>query len=418
MKRAMILFAKGFPYNVSEPFLEKEYPKYGTYFDHVLVVTGCKKGEKPTRQVEDDTLEFINDYTLSGDVCSILQAVPLMLSDRMFYREIAQLVREKRFTFGRLRQLFSVSLCGNHRALQARKWMRCHPEYQVDVIYSYWLQITAYAAVRLKQLEKLDDAFSISRTHRFDLYAERIKSNYLPFQGQLVERLDEIASISLDGKQYLESKYGTNHNISICHLGAQDRGITNPASARNTLRIVSCARAVPIKRLDRIAEALKKIKDIPIEWTHIGGGECLDSIREAACGLPDNIHVKFTGTVSNDEVYQIYSVEPFHVFINVSKSEGVPVSIMEAMSFSIPVIATAVGGTAELVDEGENGFLLDENFRTEELVALLYRFYKMQEEEYVRYRMDARSKFKAQYDAEHNYAEFVKGLAEKTGKKI
>ena len=96
---------------------------------------------------------------------------------------------------------------------------------------------------------------------------------------------------------------------------------------------MSCARAVPIKRLDRIAEALKKIKDIPIEWTHIGGGECLDSIREAACGLPDNIHVKFTGTVSNDEVYQIYSVEPFHVFINVSKSEGVPVSIMEAMSF-------------------------------------------------------------------------------------
>lgn len=46
MKRAMILFAKGFPYNVSEPFLEKEYPKYGTYFDHVLVVTGCKKRRK------------------------------------------------------------------------------------------------------------------------------------------------------------------------------------------------------------------------------------------------------------------------------------------------------------------------------------------------------------------------------------
>ena len=157
MKRAMILFAKGFPYNVSEPFLEAEYPKYKEYFDHVLVVTGCRKGEKPTRQVEDDTLEFINDYTLSGDVCSILQAAPLMLSDRMFYREIAQLIRKKQFTFGRLRQLFSVSLCGNHRALQAQKWMRCHPEYHVDVIYSYWLQITAYAAVRLKQLEKLDE---------------------------------------------------------------------------------------------------------------------------------------------------------------------------------------------------------------------------------------------------------------------
>lgn len=222
----------------------------------------------------------------------------------------------------------------------------------------------------------------------------------------------------MDGKQYLESKYGTNHNISICHLGAQDRGITNPSSARNTLRIVSCARAVPVKRLDRIVEALKEIKDISIEWTHIGGGECLDSIREVARDLPDNIHVKLTGTVSNDEVYQNYSTEPFHAFVNVSKSEGVPVSIMEAMSFSIPVIATAVGGTAELVDDKKNGFLLDENFRTEELVALLYKFYQMPDEEYARFRMDARSKFKAQYDAERNYAEFVKGLAEKTEKMI
>ena len=42
----------------------------------------------------------------------------------------------------------------------------------------------------------------------------------------------------------------------------------------------------------------------------------------------------------------------------------------------------------------------------------------MPDEEYVRYRMDARSKFMDQYDAERNYAEFVRGLAEKTGKKI
>ena len=37
--------------------------------------------------------------------------------------------------------------------------------------------------------------------------------------------------------------------------------------------------------------------------------------------------------------------QPYHVFLNVSSSEGVPVSIIEAMSFGIPCIATNVGGT-------------------------------------------------------------------------
>ena len=46
------------------------------------------------------------------------------------------------------------------------------------------------------------------------------------------------------------------------------------------------------------------------------------------------------------------------LFINLSTSEGIPVSIMEAYSFGIPAIATNVGGTAELVSN-KNGRLID-----------------------------------------------------------
>lgn len=417
MKRVMILFAKGFPYNISEPFLESEYPNYRQYFDRVLIITGCRKGEQATKKIDDPMIEVLNDYTLSKDLTSILRALPMMLRDKMFYGEIVELIKSHRFSLYRFKQLISISLCGNHRALLAQKWIREHPDARVDVIYSYWLQITAYAAVRLKQIEKMQGAFTISRTHRFDLYEERMKSNYLPFQGQLVDQLDEIASISLDGKQYLEKKYGPRSNITICHLGAQDREITNPLVSRSSLKIVSCSRAVPVKRLDRIAEALMNIKDIPIEWTHIGGGETLDSLKSMAAELPENISMKLTGTVANKEVYEIYASTPFHIFVNVSVSEGVPVSIMEAMSFSIPVIATAVGGTGELVDEGENGFLLKENFTNEDLCSLIYIIHDMPEEVYRAFRLSARKKFKTEYDAQTNYTEFVKGLAEKGGSK-
>lgn len=413
MKKAMILFAKGFPYNVSEPFLEAEYPLYKKYFDRVVIVTGCKKGEKPTRIVDDPAIEIINDYTLSRDFKSILQALPLTLADPMFYKEIANLIKTHRFTLKRFGQLVTISLCGNHRALLAKKWMKQNAEYQIDAIYSYWLQITAYAAVRFKKIADIPKAFAISRTHRFDLYEERMKTNYLPFQRQLVNHLNEIASISLDGKKYLEGKYGTNHQISICHLGAQDRNITNPLIDRKTLKIVSCSRVVPIKRIHRILEALREIKDFPIEWTHIGGGELLEDIEKMAEGLPEQVTVNFTGTVANKDVYDTYASTPFHVFVNVSKSEGVPVSIMEAMSFSIPVIATAVGGTSELVDEGKNGFLLEEEFTTAEFCEKLRDFYDMPEEVYQDFRFKAREKFKTDYDAQANYAQFVKELAEK-----
>ena len=416
MKRAMILFAKAFPYNVSEPFLEAEYPLYKAYFDRVVIITGCKRGEIPTRKVCDPGIEIINDYTLGKDFISILQALSATLADDMFYKEIGGLIRSHRFTLKRFGQLIAVSLCGNHRALLARKWMKQHPEYQVNVIYSYWLQITAYAAVRLKKIAGIPKAFTISRTHGFDLYEERIKTNYLPFQKQIVDQLDEIASISLDGKNYLERKYGTDHQISICPLGAQDRNKTNPLVCRETLRIVSCSRVVPIKRIDRILEALKEIKDFPMEWTHIGGGDLLEDIKKKAKVLPQNITVNFIGTVSNEEVYDTYASTPFHIFVNVSKSEGVPVSIMEAMSFSIPVIATAVGGTAELVDEGKNGFLLKEDFKTDELCERLLDFYNMSDELYWNFRCKAREKFKSDYDAKTNYMQFVRKIAEKGGR--
>jgi glycosyltransferase involved in cell wall biosynthesis len=61
-----------------------------------------------------------------------------------------------------------------------------------------------------------------------------------------------------------------------------------------------------------------------------------------------------------------YSSVPVVLFINVSSSEGVPVSIMEAMSFGIPVMATDAGGTSELVSE-KTGLLINIDIAPQEL---------------------------------------------------
>lgn len=412
MKRLLILFANGFPYHISEPFLEHEYPLYKEYFDKVLIVTACRRGEQPTRQIDDPSIEILRDYTLSKDPLSVAEAIPGVITDSMFYQEIKSLLRGDGFSAKKLYDLLAVSLCGNHRVLLARRWLKKHPEYEVSTLYGYWLHIPAYAAVRLKQQLK-NHCYAISRAHGFDLYLERHPDGYLPFHRQIYSRLDEVASVSEHGKAYLRARYGSGTKVSVSRLGALDRSAHNPSCTRSPLRIVTCSRTIPLKRLDRVVDALCLMTDREIYWTHLGGGESQEALeRYAAAKLPKNVSAAFTNTVPNARVYQIYGEQPFHVFLNVSETEGVPVSMMEAMSFDIPVIAAAVGGTPELVDDGENGFLIPVDFTDRELARCIQRIADMGEAEYQSFREKARRKFEGGYDAISNYRKFLEHLRE------
>lgn len=409
MKRLMILFADGFPYERSEPFLEREHPLYKKYFDHVLISTACRRNATPTRKLEDPGIEVVPDYTLGKDVKSIIGAIPWLLTDRAFYEELYKLVLSKEFSRKKLYQLLVYAICGNHRAKEIHKWIKTHSEYSDIVLYSYWMLVPAYAADRLNR-KMGNTCYTVSRAHGWDLYLERGTEGYHPFHEYLYNRLDEVAVISKQGKKYLEEHYGAASKVTVHRLGAYDQGLSNPLAARDVLRIVTCSRTIPLKRLDRLVDALSMLS-YPVHWTHLGGGEAQESLeRDASEKLPPNVEVEFYGTVPNTKVYEVLAEQPFHVFVNISSTEGVPVSIMEAMSFHIPVIATDVGGTSELVDHGENGILLSADFRDEELVSAINRFYMMPQEQYELYRKNARRKFVQDYDATENYEAFLKHL--------
>ncbi|GAB4039733.1 glycosyltransferase family 4 protein [Spirosoma jeollabukense] len=66
--------------------------------------------------------------------------------------------------------------------------------------------------------------------------------------------------------------------------------------------------------------------------------------------------VQFEGWVSGEKKHELLSSSD--VYILPSYHEGLPISILEAMNYQLPVIATPVGGTAEAVQEGVNGFLV------------------------------------------------------------
>lgn len=65
-----------------------------------------------------------------------------------------------------------------------------------------------------------------------------------------------------------------------------------------------------------------------------------------------------------------------HVFALISNFEALPLSIIEAMSASMPIIASNVGGVSELVEDGKNGFLIDQN----DVDSIIKSLYQLQDE--------------------------------------
>jgi glycosyltransferase involved in cell wall biosynthesis len=69
--------------------------------------------------------------------------------------------------------------------------------------------------------------------------------------------------------------------------------------------------------------------------------------------LPENCH--FMGNIPNAGAY----CSQANLFMLASNYEGLPMVIIEAMSMGLPVVASDVGGVSEIVRNGENGYVLE-----------------------------------------------------------
>lgn len=90
--------------------------------------------------------------------------------------------------------------------------------------------------------------------------------------------------------------------------------------------------------------------------------------------VADALYREVRGGFAERRAWGEYAAKHFDVFVNVSPSEGLPLSIMEACGCGIPVIATDVGGTHEIVSDGVNGFLLPSDCGPEDVAAAIKRF--------------------------------------------
>ena len=123
-------------------------------------------------------------------------------------------------------------------------------------------------------------------------------------------------------------------------------------------RLFCAARLSPEKGMAFAIEALRILRDKGhnLELRVAGDGPSKQHLEALAKELEISHQVKFLGFLTEREI--INELQKADLFVLPSFVEGLPVSAMEAMAVGVPVIATNIAGTSELVEDGQTGVLV------------------------------------------------------------
>ena len=338
----------------------------------------------------------------------------------MFFKELSYLRSTRILTLTTswlaLRETLLVKLAQR----QLDQFLNAH---HVDIIYSYWNNPSSYAACEMKRKGRLKKL--VSRTHGADLYEERRRLGYMPLKRQYVNDFDRIFCLSGAAKVYFQKRFGgTESTISVSPLGVPlPRSLAAPSSPPS-VHIVSLSYCVPVKRIDKILEAVCRFsassRDKEITWTHIGAGELFQTLKSQAEALTEkhsNLRCRFLGDIPNQQVKHFFLDNPVDVLVNCSESEGVPVSIMEAMSCGVPAIAPDVGSISSLVS-GTHGCLMSDRPEALELADALSAFFEAPGHRRKEMSIAARKFIEENYSSARNYPAFIDEVEKTLGSNI
>ena len=344
----------------ANPFMMQELPWLMRHFDQVMLVSyyGVR-----TFQPGDETGR--NTLTTVRPGMAGLRAWLRAPFTRDLWRELSRMAKEHALT-----PLAALKLAAfTQRGLKMHYWtewlLKHHPAPRTT-LYSCWMSFDGYAAALSKR--RHPRVRCVVRGHAYDIDTERNPMNPYLMKQRIAQEADGLYFISKTARQqYLSYMAGRvdKRKLHVLAMGSGGEPVETPREApmytQGVMRVVSCAMLIPIKQVHLLAEALANWQGGPVCWTHIGGGEGEAELRKLISEKLDpkeNVICELLGTLDSARIQQIYDTKAFDVFVNTSRKEGVPISIMEAMRHGIPVIAPRVGGIPELVTP-DVGYLYD-----------------------------------------------------------
>ena len=405
--KTLVLLCDNYPLTPYEPFLESEIKAIGSNFERVIVLIPDQKKQNEGIFIPEN-LKF---KTFNNDLSSYEKLKGIFnVFSKPVLQEFFWLVKNRFFNLSNVKILLMEAIKAN-KLKKTLKELINDENIKLDqlILYSYWHD---YRALSIAQITSSDTRIkSISRAHRWDIYFNENPNKYLPFKSYIVQNLNATFSISQNGKEEFERvlKRKLDDKVVVSRLGKYNNRKMNNRKVNDQFIICSCSTLIPVKRVNLIIDILSNLEIPKLKWIHFGAGILENELKQLASEKLSHIDFDFKGYTSNDDILDFYRDNYVDLFINVSESEGIPYSIMEAISAGITVLATNVGGTGEAIRK-DFGFLLDKNFTNDEAISIIEKYSKLEINDKLKMRDSAVNFWKDNFEAEKNFVNFYKQL--------
>ncbi|RME57977.1 glycosyltransferase [Candidatus Parcubacteria bacterium] len=168
--------------------------------------------------------------------------------------------------------------------------------------------------------------------------------------------LKHLPAVLLDSRIIDRWRLSGSYRVGMTSL-VEDREVQKPRLIRKgKVRILFVGRLAPEKGVDLLIRSLRYVKSFSYELIIAGDGPERTRLEEMVLVYGIKDHVRFEGFVERDRLRQLYCYSD--IFVLPSRSEGTPKSLLEAMAYGLPVIASDVGRCREILDDGKRGLLV------------------------------------------------------------
>ena len=277
---------------------------------------------------------------------------------------------------------------------------RAHRRRAFDVVHLHGDLFEALQGVLLTRILRIPSVVTIHA----GLNTKRV---YRILAGYLFRRVSGIIANSHEIRQELISLGVPEEKVAASHSGVWYDRFNHGAvrEGQEGLRAklgvspgeivgVSVGRLHPMKGYKYLVQAAASLSPpLPLKLFIIGDGPERQRLAELAASTGGR--VQLLGTRAHTEVPALLGVADMFVLPSVSlpgQRESTPTALMEAMAAGLPIVATPTGGIKDLIEDGVNGYLVQERDEG----ALAQAFQKLGQDETLRHRMGQENRRRAQ----------------------
>lgn len=332
MSPRLVYVTSSFPWGRNDTFFAPEVRELARQGVDVLAVPMRPRGPLTT---PDAAASAIRKPLLDGEIA--LQA-------------LAELARDPRQAFSLFVLLRSPApgvLFRNLAALPKALWLaRLARRSGADHIHAHWAGPPSTAAMIASRFSGVPWSFT---AHATEIYA----GNLLPEKCRSASFVRFVAAAMMERARQVAPDADESRWV-LLRLGVEVPTQVPPPPANDPPVLLLAASYTGSKGHDVLLDAVRQLVDEGrrLEVWLAGAGPKEEEIRRRARRLGLEEVVRFQGYVPNAQVVEWLATGRVDVVVLPSESEGLPVSLIEALAHGVPAVATNVGGVPELLGDG------------------------------------------------------------------